>query len=513
TQGPAAGYLPPTHAQDTPVEEPDVISFFDLKKLEEEIELKATAMLSQIAVFSPPDGCTFLSLAPNGLYLLNSNTKGDVQHVWDLMQIKHCRTKAFLAEDTHPTPVVRQVARYVRMTTSSIVDAIWTIPNGAQVAIISQKGTIHIHDLPHTAFQWPPPRRLPSSSKKSSTNASSDDQLMEDANTGGGASASGGNGGGSSNPLATAWKFVGERTQPLLAATNFRKPSIGNLSGASALEVSAAAGLRGKKAVAAGISKSVGAATGTMSTLRHSRDNKLTLSTFSNDALPGRITWFSTASELALGVIDGNAFRAYAVHRSSSHASSSKKSERPRSVFGSRLVDMKLPSTIQTLSHAEPIISATSLPKETTGFWTLPLMASPHQSQASESRSQPLSQAELDSNSPYLPFHTDRRVSLRVYPPSFGVRATENSSDPWSFGTPIPSMRLNVRSPVSDEGEGQDGDASSLMEDHISAGGAVGDQNQVVVTTRRKKRNRGKGSQDTARSFNEDDGFFEDDCE
>ncbi|KAI5304627.1 hypothetical protein KEM56_006237 [Ascosphaera pollenicola] len=496
-QGLGAGYLPPTHAQDAVPHEPEVISIFDLKRLDEETETRTSASLSQTAVFHPPNGCSFLSLAPNGLYLLTSNKKGDVQHVWELMQIKHRRTKAFLSDEGHPTPIVRQVGRYARMTTSKIVDAIWTMPNCDRFAVVTQKGTVHVHALPHTAFQWPPPRRLTPPSKPI-LSAASKEQFSEE----------NGSSNGPANPLSTAWKYVGHRTQPLLAATNFRKPSVPNLSGASALEVSAAAGLRGKKAVAAGFSKSVGAATGTVSTIRHSRDNKLHLPTFSHDALPGRIAWLDTPSGLALGVIDTSVFNAYTIQRSSHPTNNRGSNGRPWTVVGSKLVDMKLPSIVQASSHLEPLFLATP-PRETGGFWTLPTMTASYQAQGSKSWSQPLSQAELDSNSPYLPFHTDRRVSVRIYSSSHGG---ENPDEPWAFGAPIPSLRLNVCSPASDE-ENQDDDQVAHMVNHVSAEGAVGDKKQVVITTRRKKRNNIQASQLTARGLTEEDGFFEDDCE
>lgn len=494
-QGWGAGYLPPTHAQDSVSQEPDIISVFDLERLKEDTETKSGAAVSQIAVFHPPNGCSFLSLAPNGLYLLTSNKKGDVQHVWDLMQIRHRRTKAFLADES-PAPVVRQIGRYARMTTSTIVDAIWTTPNSDRFAVVTQKGTVHVHALPQAAFHWPPPRRLTPSAKTATTTSNSE-QFSEDS----------GSGSSAGNPLSSAWKYVGNRTQPLLAATNFRKPSVPNLSGASALEVSAAAGLRGKKVVAAGFSKSVGAATDTVSTLRHARDNKLHLPTFSHDALPGRMTWIDTPSGLALGVVDANSFKAYAIQRNS-HSSGNRGAGKSWTVVGPKLVDMKLPSAVQALSQLEPLILTTP-PKDTASFWALPSTTTPHQVQASKSWPQPLSQAELDSNSPYLPFHTDRRVTVRIYPSSY---SGEDPDEPWAFGASIPALKLNIYSPASDE-ESQDDDHVAHMENHVSAESAMNDRKQVVITTRRKKRNKIDASQLTARGSTEEDGFFEDDCE
>src|SRR5207247_9069093 len=114
-----------------------------------------------------PNGCSFLSFAQNGLMIVTASKKGDVQHVWDLMQMRHCRARAFISDDSTssgivsnpPSLHVRQVARYARLTTSSIVDVIWTVPTGEQLAIVTKKGTVHVYDMPRDAFLWPPLRR------------------------------------------------------------------------------------------------------------------------------------------------------------------------------------------------------------------------------------------------------------------------------------------------------------------------------------------------------------------
>ncbi|KAI5294619.1 hypothetical protein KEM52_003593 [Ascosphaera acerosa] len=518
------GYLPPTHAgDDASSHEPEVVSIFDLKRLEDEPpDLKSGHPAGQVAVFELPDGCSYLSLAPNGLLLLTSNEKGDVQRVWDLMQIRHRRLKAFLTEEEPCVPIARQVARFARLTTSTIVDCVWTAPNGEHLAVVTQKGTVHVHDMPPLAYKWPPPRRSAALGGKKPLASLGTSVLKEQL-----AEALAVSGLGSSqatiglsngvSALSNALKYMGDRTQPLLAATNLRKPSIPNLTGATALEVSAAAGLRGKKVVAAGFSKSVGAATDTVSTLRHARDNKLHLPSFTRDAVPGRIAWLRASSGLVLGVVDSGAFRAYAVQRSA-HVSS-KSSKAPRSVIGTKRGDMKLPSLIRPASQMEPLKVSANPADEPTGFWSLPSRAASHSDRSCKAQPQPLSQAELDSNAPYLPFHTDRRVSLRVYKYSpqpgdgGGAVGGGEAGAPWVFGGPIPSFKLTVCSPLSDE-EGQEDGPLSDMENHVSTDVTVGDRPQVVVTTRRKRRDRVNDSQLTARGqAPEEEGFFEDDCE
>ncbi|RAL58305.1 hypothetical protein DID88_006417 [Monilinia fructigena] len=45
------------------------------------------------------------------------------------------------------------------MTIARIVDVVWTAPHGERAAMVTEPGTVHILDLPASAFTWPPPRR------------------------------------------------------------------------------------------------------------------------------------------------------------------------------------------------------------------------------------------------------------------------------------------------------------------------------------------------------------------
>ncbi|PGH07208.1 hypothetical protein AJ79_06312 [Helicocarpus griseus UAMH5409] len=502
---PVHNLLPPTHAPDTQsvsAGEPDLVSIIDLKKLEESSDTKSS-FPSPIASFQLPYGCSFLSFAPNGLMLLTTSKKGDVQHIWDLMQVKHCRTKPFISDDPTSSGVpsnppalhVRQVARFYRLTTSSVIDVIWTAPTGEHLAIITKKGTAHVYDLPHTAFQWPPLRRV-AASNKIQKDTSAAEEYEEAA---------------PSNPFSAAMKLVGGKTQPILAAVRGRAPSVGAAfsGGAGGFGLSAATGVRGGgKAVAAGLSKSMGAATGTVNTLRHVGENRLHLPKFFEDPAPSRVAWFGTEEEPILGVIDCGHFKAYKVRRSSS---APKNKRQP--VIGSKLAEIPLPQNAQKACGLE---QALVLNPETRvhGFWSLSSPTVVRRS-SGKLKSQPLSQAEIEANAPYQPFHTDRRVSLNVYPGRHDVE--EDQPQRWAFGNNIPSIRLNLRpTTYSDDedvenGAGENPNAGGI-ENLISLGNAGDNVEHVVITARRKKRT--KTSSGTVRGTEVDeDGFFEDDCD
>ncbi|KAL1970472.1 hypothetical protein VTN77DRAFT_4116 [Rasamsonia byssochlamydoides] len=499
--------FPPTHGQDTAgmsSSEPDLVSVIDIKKLEDGQETK-TSFPGPVATFQAPNGCSFLSFSPNGLMLLTASKKGDVQYVWDLMQIKHCRAAAFLSDDLTVNgnsntiaPHIRQVSRYARLTTSSIVDVIWTHPTGEKLAIITRKGTVHVFDIPRSAFQWPPFRRarpMPINTQAEDSAAISAGSPQSEES-------------GSANPFTAAMKFVGGKTQPILAAVRVRAPSVGPaFPVVTGFGISSAAGVRGSKAVAAGLSKSVGAATGTVKTLRHVGENRLHLSGFSRDPVASRVTWICTRDECLLGVIESGCFKLYKIKRSAVNH----KTRRNQSVIGPKVMEFKLPPYLQ--NTCGPLQLGFFTDSAVNASWALPSTA-PHSSSATKLKSQPLSQAEIETNAPYQPFHTDRRVSLHVFSES-GAQAAAPSAGQWVFGNDIPTQKLHVRplSPSDDE-DVLPGQSPGLgeMENLITLGNGSDQVEEVVITTRRKKKHLDPLSA-TSPGVDDDDGFFEDDCD
>ena len=502
--------FPPTHGQDTSggsSSEPDIVCILDMKRLEEGQEAKM-AFPGLVAAFQPPNGCSFLSFSPNGLMLLTSSRKGDVHHVWDLMHIKHCRASVFLSEEpgasTQTSPHVRQVARYARLTASSVVDVIWTYPTGERLGIVTRKGTVHVFDVPRSAFQWPPPRRARTNANpsKSEPNHVATPSVES----------------GSRSPFAAAMKFVGGKTQPIITAVRGRTPSVGSTFPAvSGFGLSSAAGAGGK-AVAAGLSKSVGAATGTVNTLRHVGGNRLHMSGFSRDPAPSRAAWVSIRGECFLAVMDAGVLRVHKIKRNTDRS----KTRRNQPVIAGKVMELKLPPNLRSLCGPLQISPATDSPVTT--FWALPSTLPHSSSHAAKLQSQPLSQAEIETNAPYQPFHTDRRVTISVYLNDAGDEAGEVSaaspSSLWVFGGPIPTRRLPPRSAQEpsdeDDAVGEADVPAGEMENVISLGSGSDHQHveEIVITTRRKKKKkRAHPHSDTGVPSPDEDGFFEDDCD
>lgn len=496
------GLFPPTHAQDTlgaSPPEPDTVSILDLNRFDDGMDAKASPF-HPVATFQVPNGCSFLSLSPNGLMLFTASKKGDVQYVWDLMQLRHCRAMAFMADQqSAQTPNVRQVARYARLTTSSIVDVIWTAPVGDRLAIITKKGTVHVFDLPRSAFQWPPFRRArPAANKSSHTDPASDEMPGH---------------GAAGNPLSAAMKLVGGKTQPFFSAVRGRVPSSGaafpNMSG---FALPSAASIQGGKVMAAGISKSMGAAaTGTVHTLRHVGENRLHLSGLARDPAPSRVTWICQKGVFFLGVVDDGFFKLYRLKQ----GANSHKGRQFHSVIGGKESQFKLPANLKSLCDPAPLMAYD--PALAVQASLLLPSSSSQPFAAGKSQCQPLSQAEIETNTPYQPFHTDQRVGLYVFAAEVKDTTVSAPSGQWVFGGDISTTRVHVRSystggdePGEDDDEtaaihGHSFGAGGDMENLITLGNSTGNVEEVVITTRRKKKH--------STPLKADDGFFEDDCE
>ena len=496
-----SGAFPPTHAQDTQTVspgEPEFVSIIDLKHLED-AEDSRSVLVEPSATFEAPSGCSFLSFSPNGLMLLTASKKGDVQHVWDLMQMRYCRAGTLVTDEpVPPMPSVRQLAWYARLTTSTIVDVVWKVPEADRLAIITRKGTVHVYDMPPSAFQWPPFRRVAPPSPAGigdlpgySSIAISDER-----------------GGPANNALSAAIKLVGGKTQPILAAVRGRTVSGSSaMTGKNGFAMPTAAG--SGKVVAAGLSKSVGAATGTVNTIRQAGGNRLHLSGLSRSPAPSRVSWVTHKGHPFLGVVDSGFFRMYAVGRVSVPG---RKNRQLQSVIGKKEMEFRLPPTLQNTCGPMPV--GMFDPESTSDVQASFALPSYNYQLPSAARlkCQPLSQAEIETNAPYQPFHTDQRVNLHVF-------STTDEDDPgsseWVFGDDIPMSRLHVR-PLSDgdddgdESEGigrhDPGGGGERMENLISLGNSTDNGEEVVITTRRKKPS-------PAVKDEIDDGFFEDDCE
>ena len=494
--------FPPTHAHDDratkATHQPVLVSILDLEKLSKNQDSKPGIALSPIATFSLPGGCSFLSFAPSGLNLLTASAKGDVQYIWDLMRLMYGKSTTVTLTDGltgDQSPSIRQVAQFTRLTIANIIDVAWIEPKGDRLGIVTERGTVHIFDLPQLAFQWPPSRRLarPVISPGQPSGESSELSTVDSPASSGSA-------------LSNAISMVNGRTQPFFAAVRGRPPSIGNaINGLGGFNITAGAGAKGSKVVAAGISKSVGAATGTVNTLRHLGENRLHMPGSLNMITPGNVRWLTGRDRNSIAVMGGDLLR---IHNVKQSINTNPGKRRP-SVFGAKPVEITLPDVLSERSSMF-VDGATADGVDVRsphGYWPNPTTILPHHRPRS---AHPLSYAEIETNAPYQPFHTDRRVGLHIYDDAeMGIHHLHDDS-PWVFGQEIPTIEISAGTTesFSRSREGDETDTlQGQIENLISLSGNEQQGQQVVVTTRRK---RGKKGKIDAR---DEEDFFEEDCE
>lgn len=465
-----ANMFPPTHANDEKKKpaarsQPALVSILDLDNLADNHDPKKPP-LQPVAAFSLPDGCSFVSFAPSGLNLFTASSKGDVQKVWDLMRIVYSRTKATIGADgelTDQKPSIRQIANFSRMTMANIVDVAWTEPRGDRFAIITDRGTVHIHDLPSTAFQWPPPRRLGRSSSLPKPR-SAERTWSPPADT------------SESRGLPVIGRIV-SGTQPFLSAFGGRASNV-NPQNTGLGGFAIPGGVKSGKAVAHGVSKSVDLATGTINSLRHIGENRLHVPGDFGTIAPECVRWLSGKDTCLLAVAGGGMLRIHQVRESAgSHG------KRRPSVIGDKPNDFALPSTFDKIAKASGYSQSSSGMENVTATRWPVVTQGTHQHRDTRQETHPLSYAEIETNAPYQPFHTDRRVTFRVY-------ASNDESDPhhlhdkspWVFGEDIPTVQVTVRRTSSDAMEG-------------------------LVTTQKGRVRRGDANDE------QEEDFFEGDCE
>jgi len=499
-------FFPPTHAQDTRnASEPEFVSIIDLKRLQDGPCKKGVDPLTSSATFQPPGGCSFVSFAPSGLHLLTASKKGDVQYVWDLMQIKHCRAAAFIttqldtAQTVYPevSPRVRQIAKFPRLTSSSLVDVVWAPPVGDRLAVITRNGTVHVFDLPLSAFQWPPLRRAPRAGPVSAPASPAVHPQGEEAGAVGGV-------------FASAMRLA-SKTQPILANLRGRAPSVGggvSGLGTNSIGFASVAGVRSGKAVAAGLSQSLEAAAGTVNTLRHAGDNRVHLSNMAKNPARARVVWDTERGQSNLFIIDAMTVRVYRVRRTQA---TGKARHKVSVVDANSAIGIKIPKLEQLANTRtenqrgqnqeveKPINGRVS------GYWT---WRPPSIPQLSFEDSHPLSRAEIETNAPYQPFHSDPRVNLFVHSSSLmpselqisttsvilHAPGTPATPERWVFGNEIPAMKLNLHlstyETFDDGGDG--GQASQIYRQTTTEGD--GENEQIVSTTKPRKGKRGNTS-------------------
>ena len=541
--------FPPTHGTVTPPapKDPGLISILDIESLSTSPSLHPTS------TFLAPYGCSFLSLAPSGLLLFTASSKGDVQTVWDLMRIQY--TKASTLQSPPSSSAnggsrVRQVAQFSRMTVARIVDVAWTKPNGERAAMVTERGTVHLLDLPSGAFTWPPPRRR---------TRPQDDQS---------ATAEGGH--SAVSIASNALSSVRDVARPLMNRPRRSSSNVPQQTSPSLVDHAS----HGGKVIAASISHSLGKTGTAISQLRHTGENRVSLPASTISPGPSCVVWITTRKDHHLFVLGGGLVRTFPTK---SRRMSLGGGARQRATRLTRYKDFRLPNlpdnvlapSIKRYLDPEEYLDLTEKDLDA-GNNTMVLDNRSRLQQAGDlSAESSIPQAEIESNAPYQPFHTDRRVALYEYceddgpggdlpalsalfatpsledkPAATGSRrkrqqqqqqqqqqqrqqqqqqqqheqheprqeeaGSSSLHDVWVFGQPANAAKLDLGLPLtaeesfniaSDESRAL---PASAMERVLHHSGVNDDQ--IVVTTRRR---RGAG-----RSADpDDDGFFEDDCE
>jgi hypothetical protein len=511
--------FPPTHGIPTPAplvsKDPNLISIVDLESLAQHSSSTASPP-HPFATFKVPHGCSFLSFAPSGLALFTASSKGDVQSVWDLMRIQYAKSsflKAGVQGGGIQSPHVRQIAQFSRMTIARIVDVVWTSPHGERAAMVTEPGTVHILDLPASAFTWPPLRRR-GPSQRSDEGAG---DIASPALTATGLA---------SSAVSSLWTAA----QPLV--NRRRRSSVG----ISAKTVTAQAG-HGTQALAAGISRSVGAATGKMNEMRKSGHTKLHLPNSSTVPSRACILLLNGKKNDSVMAVAGGIVRFYSIKN--------RRADRPvdkqRASRGARYAEYRIPN-LPDFKFASEItrdlnqigdLELTERDIEESRWKTGHSPSPAPQLRGTESS---IPQAEIESNAPYQPFHTDRRVGLHVYShevaplPSPSVSALlsppgsadevksssgSKSTSAWAFGESIKTTKLDVGPPHNPDDDVDDSIdhralPTSAIERVLRVTDSTEEMEQIVITTRRRKGVSRPG--ENSGDFDEE-GFFEDDCE
>ncbi|KFY13572.1 hypothetical protein V492_03182 [Pseudogymnoascus sp. VKM F-4246] len=509
--------FPPTHGAalqyDTSQSDPVLITIIDLDKL----ATHRNTTSATLATFKVPLGCSYMSFSPTGLALFTASNKGDVQFIWDLMRIQHTKSSALQPQAPGASQGihVRQIASYTRLTVARIVDVIWTMPLGETIAMVTERNTVHFLDVPHNAFIWPPLRiRAKTSSSVYPTN-------IREASPSAVAMAS--------NVANAAWNL----TQPFLARPRGASGSFGpvpNRTGAITASLTAIAG-QGGKAIASGISKSFGAATGTIQQFRRAGDNKLHLPQTATTCSVGCVKWLGGHNKETFAALVDGYVKIYTIK----HIKSKSKPGVYRIHIGTAPVDMRIPSVpdnkIAPLIKRKLDLADEGDFEERDAGENRTLLSRPASLPAGGAilgTESSIPHAEIESNAPYQPFHTDPRVTLFAYSgvahqllspttsalfsPQLPTESSKRpSGEPWVFGGPIHVVNLHVGKEHSDD------DALTSSEYHRALPAESmervttkipDDLSEPIVSTTRRR----KASRNTPDAADDEEGFFEDDC-
>ena len=268
---PETDKFPPTHgfgnAHTVSNREPTLVAIYDMEKLIEHVSAEACRhTMKPLATFAAPLGCSFLSFSPDGRYLMTVSDKGEYQFVWHCFALANTQASWALRPDYDG--VLKEVARFSRNTEANIVDVVWKSPLGEVVAILTGKGTIHVHVLPAHATDWPFGARTYALRKGSDSDSNSHRPGSSDW-----ASTALTNAKFAFGSLSSAARrSSSSEGSPVNRPSNFYT-SIGSTIGSVASS--------GGRFVAKGVSSGYGLASDTLTHVRHMGENKIYLATSS----------------------------------------------------------------------------------------------------------------------------------------------------------------------------------------------------------------------------------------
>ncbi|KAH7328559.1 hypothetical protein B0I35DRAFT_473251 [Stachybotrys elegans] len=518
---PDPSHFPPTHGanvQATP-KEPGLVSILDVDTL------STSTSVHPLTTFATPLGCSFLSFSPSALSLFTASSKGDVQTVWDLMRVQYTKSsplQATLSSNDSIGPHVRQIAQFSRMTVARIVEVAWAEPQGDRLAMVTERGTIHLLDMPFSASIWPPPRRRKPTAESASEPPEAPNSAVSMASGALGAAYQ------AARPFVTRQRR-GSASVPAVAGNTFKDSAA-----------------HGGRVIAASISNSLGKTGSAISQLRHNGENRVSLPHSTMLPASACVTWIRSRKTHALFAVGSGVVRTFPCKPRQPSAQAGPGGRRfSRS---SPYKDLKLPllpddvlapaiRQILDLGAQDEVLDLSD--QEMDAGNTLTLNARPRAMSYDLSLEAAIPQAEIESSAPYQPFHTDRRVALCEYTKDpaaqvdgvsyllAGISLEEKQgskkkkksaasevpspipaldTSAWAFGQDIAVVQLDLGLPMtSSEDIGNIDDHRALPASAMERVLQVGNEEQIVVTTRRRRGAR--------RGDAEEDGFFEDDCE
>lgn len=461
-------HFPPTHGtvDGSSSKDPGLVSILDLQH---RAPLSCTPTA---ATFKIPGGCSFVSLSPSGLALFTASRKGDIQIVWDLMRIRHTRSSILHGVSNAANPHVRQVAAFSRMSNATMVDVAWSSPDCQRIIMVTQNETAHVLDISPAAMSWPPLRR------KMMGRPTNEDTTS---------------GAGALSAVSSLWSNT---ARPYVVG---RRRSSASASGNPSVSMQAHVGY-GAHTMIKAVSQSVGPALGKMNDARKAKRLHLPRSSaISTPPSSSCVRLLRGRQRDQLYVVGAGILGIYTMRGSAAGTGRG-------SSQGVKYSEFKLPPLPEHASSPEFFQELDQDELDLNGtasdpLWQLrPTLDLPPIAPGTESS---IPQAEIESNAPYQPFHTDRRITLNVYVDT----GAPSPGDAWAFGKAIASRQLNLGRRQSSEGDaelGRQGIERLLRAPHD------GVSEHIVVTTRRRK---GGGAHGAEGSAVYDDGFFEDDCE